>query len=225
MTNILVAGCLGAFLAIFFMASGVTTLCGNLTQFIRFLVQSKPPSLGPWNGRGVGFILGCVFCYGSKIGWYHMIFLPIILIEMEHGDASFWGSIDLCTLVLVSAGICSANILTSQASKSVSKRGLLINLLCGDFIEVAYPFMESSSIVNISGYIGSGVATELLYMSQAKNVLSSAYLPVIISIFLAKDWFSFAFAALSAFVIPFFGMTLQNILYESGLKQSSYKVE
>lgn len=29
--------------------------------------------------------------YGSKIGWYHLIFLPLILLEMESGDPPFLG--------------------------------------------------------------------------------------------------------------------------------------
>ena len=224
MTNILVAGCLGSFLAILFMASGVTFFLGEVTEFIRVLVRSQPPSFGPWNGSGFGFILGCVFCYGSKIGWYHKIFLPIILIEMEHGEASFWGSIDECTLVLVSAGICAANILMSRSSKNVSIRGLMINLLCGDFIEVAYPFMEASSIVNMTGYIASGLATEILYSSGAKNVMSSAYLPFALSIFLAKEWMSFAFAAFAAFSVSFLGMALQNIIHQAGATKVESKV-
>ena len=32
-----------------------------------------------------------VFVYGSKIGWYHLIFLPLILLEMESGDPAFLG--------------------------------------------------------------------------------------------------------------------------------------
>ena len=215
MTNILVAGCLGSFVALSFMASGATFFLGEVTQFIRSVVQSQPPSLGPyWNGSGFGFIIGCVFCYGSKVGWYHKIFLPVILIEMEHGEASFWGSIDECALVLVSAGICAANILTSRSSIEVSRRGLLINLLCGDFIEVAYPFMEASSVVSLGGYIASGLATEILYSSEARNVMSSAYIPVNLSIFLAKEWMSFAFAALTAFAVSFLGMVLQNIMHK-----------
>jgi hypothetical protein len=33
--------------------------------------------------------------YGSKIGWYHLIFLPLILLEMESGGPSFLGALVL----------------------------------------------------------------------------------------------------------------------------------
>ena len=108
------------------------------------------------NGKvpGLGFLIGCLFCYGSKVGYYHEIGLPIILFEMERGNASIFGTIDESTLVLVSAGICSANLSLSKNVKSADvalwKRGLRMNLLCGDFIEAAYPLMERSVIVNFA---------------------------------------------------------------------------
>ena len=64
-------------------------------------------------------------------------------------------------------------------------------MLCGDFIEVAYPFMEAISVVNMAGCIVSVLDTEILYSSEEKNVMSSAYIPVNLSIFLAKECMSF----------------------------------
>ena len=87
-------------------------------------------------------------------------------------------------LVMVLEGICAANIfislfsllLTSSSGStsasfdsnmdnntSVCTRRLLINLLCGDFIEVAIPFMEKSIVVNTIGYLVSGVGGGILY--------------------------------------------------------------
>ena len=73
---------------------------------------------------------------------------------METGEAALCGAIDEATLVCVSAGICLANLIVTpklddqqgtQETLELSRRGLRINLLFGDFIEVAYPFMERSS--------------------------------------------------------------------------------
>mmetsp|Transcript_23410 Transcript_23410/g.34421 ORF Transcript_23410/g.34421 Transcript_23410/m.34421 type:complete len:221 (-) Transcript_23410:68-730(-) len=190
-----------------------------------------------WDGTGIGFFIGCVFCYGSKIGWYHSIFLPLILIEMERGEPSVLGAVDECTLVLVSAGICAANILSGQQNRgeqaggggggnnlnsnvsnqdsSIVHRGLCINLLCGDFIEVAYPYMERSMIVNVASYFASGVATEVLYKEMPDLVLSSAYLPLPLSIWLSQDWQRMGVACLAAFGISFIGALVANMFQRS----------
>ncbi|CBJ32376.1 conserved unknown protein [Ectocarpus siliculosus] len=49
--------------------------------------------------------MGCLMCYGSKIGWYHRVFLPVIVLELARGEGgSIWGAIDLCALCMVAAG-------------------------------------------------------------------------------------------------------------------------
>ena len=55
------------------------------------------------------------FCWGSKYGYYHSICLPLILVEMELGEAALCGSIDEATLVCVSAGICLANLIVTPS--------------------------------------------------------------------------------------------------------------
>jgi hypothetical protein len=131
---------------------------------------------------------------------------------MEHGETSIWGSIDQCALVLVSAGICAANCIMNTRD-NLPKRGLKINLCCGDFIEVAYPYMEESMIVNLSAYVASGVATEILYQTKPTSlVMSSAYLPLPLSIFLAKDHWRISMAMLSTFCITFAGALTSRIL-------------
>lgn len=219
MTNIIVAGFVGSILAVTLHVSGMVQLLSTGTAMIRALVRTTTTK----TISGCGFVFGGIFCYGSKVGWYHSIFLPIILIEMEHGNPSLWGSVDQCVLVMVSAGICAATILTTTTNKNnnnnnnsagvdLPKRGLIINLLCGDFIEVAYPYMEQSKIVNFFAYLASGISTEILYQnSSSAAVSSSAYLPLPISILLAKDHYAISLAMLSAFTISFLGMCLNNI--------------
>ena len=198
----------------------------TVTPYLR-LVTETIRSCIHWsmNGTipGLAFLVGSVFCYGSKVGYYHALCLPVILIEMEHGDASLWGTIDEATLVVVSAGICAANLLLplrnrqrcdgdapDLMSQQLCRRGILINLLFGDFIEAAYPFMEANWIVNVSGYIASGISTELM-AGKSRDVLGLAYLPLPLSVWLANDWKRAWFVYGTAFVVVFVGTLIANI--------------
>ena len=222
MTNIIVAGFVGYIVSLILCITGTVDILSLCTDVIRTLVRN-PPTFGDWDGSGFGFVFGCIFCYGSKVGWYHSIFLPIILIEMERGETSMWGSVDECVLVLVSAGICAANILTSrgtcsnesqsgsESEQSLFQRGLKTNILCGDFIEVAYPSMERCKIVNFAAYLASGISTEILYQSNSGTVMSSAYFPLPLSIFLAHDRYRIILAMFSAFIISFLGVLLSYV--------------
>jgi hypothetical protein len=216
MTNLLLGGGVGALVSVVLVATNLTFLLQSITEICRttlYSIMTRVP--------GTGFILGCAFCYGSKVGWYHKYFLPSILIEMERGDASFLGAVDELTLVLVSAGICLANVICHNSSHKhpgtiPANRGLWINLLCGDFIEAAYPYMEESWFVNLMGYIASGISTEILLHSRQHNqqphvLLSSAYVPVFVSIWLAKEeWQTMAKACTAALGISFIGGIVNN---------------
>ena len=139
----------------------------------------------------------------------HSIFLPIILVEMEIGDASMLGALDFLTLVLVSAGICLGIILTgSTEERSLARRGITTNLLCGDFIEVCYPHMEKHYLVNISGYVASSVSVAVL----TGGCRSSAYMPFPVAIWLANDQKQFLIASTIAFLIPFIA-TISNYYF------------
>lgn len=150
-------------------------------------------------------MLGAMCCYGSKIGWYHSIVLPAILLEMEVGDASILGAIDQLSLVLVSAGICAGTLFASffvvanKCDAALLWRGLAINLLCGDFIEACYPLMDDNPIVRFGGYIASSCSVGLL----SANCRSSAYLPMPFTIWLTNDVRLMSFASAVAFGISF----------------------
>jgi len=214
MTNVILGGGLGSLTSIILHLLQLPTLLAWVTATLRSVLVAGT------NFPGAGFLIGIVFCYGSKVGWYHALFLPLILMEMEIGGASVLGAVDECTLVMVSAGICAGNLSlphTKEASRDFSKRGLCINLSCGDFIEAAYPSMERSNIINTFGYIASGFSTELLYCDYARNgqprapVTSSAYLPLPMSIWLSGDqWKRTALACAMAFGISYLGCLLGN---------------
>ncbi|KAL9185759.1 hypothetical protein ACHAXT_003536 [Thalassiosira profunda] len=171
---------------------------------------------------GLGFLFGCFFVYGSKIGLYHSLFLPAILLEMDSAskgeEASLLGAIDECTLVMVCSGICAANlILPPQGKKSEKKSGggiaslswqaLKTNILCGDFIEAAYPSMERSAMVNGAAYLAAGLSTEVLLQ---RRVLSTAYLPLPLSIWISNDRWGMAIASSVTFAVSFLGTIASN---------------
>jgi len=230
MTNILVGGGVGVLLAASMHLSGLASLLNTLTDTMRWILHefAFDYTIGGvrWQGQGIGFLFGCLFSLGSKIGWYHSVYLPIILLEMERGKPSILGAVDELTLVLVSGGICLANLAVPvgdvNKTASISKRGLFINLLCGDFIEVAYPFMEQNLFINLVAYLASGISTEILFSaSQRSLVLSSAYLPFCLSIYLADDWRRMTIACVAAMGMSFIGAVLGNSWCI--LRQKNYK--
>lgn len=175
---------------------------------------------------GLGFLYGCIFVYGSKIGWYHSLFLPLILIEMDGAsrgeEASLLGAIDECTLVIVCAGICSGNLILPFKQKndnmegnrgsghaSLSWQALKTNIFCGDFIEAAYPSMERSSVINVSSYIAGGLSTEVL---MKRSVLSTAYIPLPIAIWISNDRIGMGLACTIAYVVSFCGTIIANAI-------------
>lgn len=180
---------------------------------------------------GLGFLHGCAFVYGSKVGWYHSALLPAILLEMDSAgageEASLLGAIDECALVMVCAGVCAGNLALPPPSggerkggfaggkargggmSSLSWRALRTNVLCGDFIEAAYPSMERSRIVNGSAYVAAGLSTEILLR---RRVLSTAYLPVFAAIWISNDRWGMGVACSVAFLVSFGGTIAANAI-------------
>lgn len=134
---------------------------------------------------------------------------------MELGDASMFGTLDLLTLVFVCAGICCGIMLTgAESERSLAKRGMTINLLCGDFIEACYPHMERYRLVDLSGYLGSSLSAMMI----SGSCRSSAYLPFPIAIWLADDRMALLAVAIVAFVIPLIGTVLNYFIYVKNSK-------
>lgn len=211
MTNMMTAGGVGMFSAL--LLGPISPFLRGLTFWTRYCIKMTV-STQSWQLRTInGLIWGSFSCYGAKVGWYHSIFLPLVLIEMEEGDASFLGAIDELTLVLVCAGICTANLAMSKMypdsirDTALSRRGLFVNLTCGDFIEVCYPYMEANRIINIGGYLASGVSCAVLVLNATDETTlpkSSAYVPWPLSLWLAgKQWKVMFAASMLSFGISF----------------------
>jgi hypothetical protein len=213
MSNLLTTGLVGVFVATLLVpVAGYLREITHWARTVLILAIVEPRQDEYENLRIIGLaLLGFLFCYGSKVGWYHSLFLPIILIEMELGDASIFGAMDQLTLVLVSAGICAGKYIVGGSDLALVRRGLAINLLCGDFIEACYPFMEEHILINLGGYLASGWSVSML-TSECK---SSAYLPFPIAILLAEDWSQIALASLIAMGIPFVATVVNHFLVKS----------
>ncbi|MFK4997860.1 hypothetical protein ACI2OX_11690 [Bacillus sp. N9] len=61
-----------------------------------------------------GLIAGLLIWPAIIGGIYHAAILPIVLLEMERTGNSFLGAVDMVGLVMVSAGITLANIISPR---------------------------------------------------------------------------------------------------------------
>lgn len=173
----------------------------------------------------LGSGVGAAMAWGSQIGLYHSLFLPLIILEMEHGAPSFLGAVDWCSLCLSSGGIClaawllppppaafprdsSAPAAVTLDPRPLARRGAYINLAFGDFVEAAYPFL-SIPLVKAAYYLAAMASTTLLLTAGAK---SSAYLPFFVSAWLAQPADATP-AALVAFGLPFATTLFVSVLY------------
>lgn len=108
----------------------------------------------------------------------------------------------------------SANTLL-DADSLLARRGLVINLLCGDYVEACHPFLDRDSTLDWAVYLTSFLAGGL-----AAGCLSSAYLPMPFSLFFSNEMIRLTMAAIVAFIVPFSVGAVSNI-YSHRHKQHS----
>lgn len=119
-------------------------------------------------------------------GVYHAAILPIILLEMESTGFSFLGCIDLCSMVMVCAGLQLGNIIAPKkdGDRVTSIPNIIINLGFGTFVEAAYPFMFASKKI-FASVIASATVTGLLI--GMFDVKCTAYVPCFLAPFMSND--------------------------------------
>jgi len=165
-----------------------------------------------------GAIAGVLMNYGARVGWYHEVFLPLILLEMEQGSLSLVGTLDWLTLCIVGAGACAAQLAfplhfggssQTRSDGPLARRGLAFNLLYGDYIEACYPFLERDPYLNAAAYAASACSGALVACAGAR---STAYLPAPLAVWLSDTPAKLAVAAGIAFGIPFAAGSLSNVL-------------
>ena len=151
-----------------------------------------------------GAIAGLLIWPAIIGGVYHAAILPIVLLEMEATGFSFLGAIDMCGLVMVSAGITLANIIfpKDKGDRSVAGSGFLINMGFGTFVEAAYPFMFSDKIVFAGALIAAAVSGAFVGVLGVKG---TAYVPSVVAPALANEGkgLAFAFSMLVAVAVAF----------------------
>ena len=146
-----------------------------------------------------GVIAGLLIWPAIMCGMYHAAILPIIMLEMEKTGSSFLGAIDMVGLVMVSAGITLANVVSPRRKddRALAVPGLFINLVFGTFVEAAYPFMFSDKMVMIGAILSAGVGG---FFVGYFNVHGTAYVPCLAAPALSNNWLGFIISmAASAF--------------------------
>lgn len=164
-----------------------------------------------FNSILAGAVAGFCIWFAIIGGVYHAAILPIVLLEMENTGYSFLGSIDMCGLVMVCAGIMLANIIApkQKGDAAVALPGLLINVCFGTFVEAAYPFMFSSKKVFASAIAAATLSGAFVGFFDVK---ATAYVPAFVAPTLANDnkWLAFIVCMLVALVAAFILTAISN---------------
>ena len=133
-----------------------------------------------------GLLAGVLIWPAIIGGVYHAAILPIVLLEMEMTGSSFLGAIDMCGLVMVSAGITLANVVAprQRSDATAALPGFIINVAFGTFVEAAYPFMFSSKLVFAAALISAGVSGMFVGLFDVRG---TAYVPSVMAPLMANE--------------------------------------
>lgn len=188
----LIAGLVGMMLI-----APITAWAGNAIKLaIDWALDYNPVLAGGLAGFAIWFaILG---------GVYHAAILPIILLEMESTGFSFLGAIDLCGLIMVTAGLNLANIVfpKQKSDRIACIPNLIINLAFGTFAEASYPFMFADKKV-FGAVICSATLSGILI--GFLNVKCTAYVPFFVAPLMSNG-------AIKAIICILFSMAITFIL-------------
>lgn len=158
---------LAAGLLVFFFLAPLALYLGNgVRGVINWALEINAPLCG--------LIAGLLIWPAIMAGVYHAAILPIALFEMEKYGFSFLGAVDMCSLVMVSAGITLANIIAPRqfSERPAASVGFFINMVFGTYVEAAYPFMLSSKALFAAALAAAGLGGLTVGIF---NVKSTAY--------------------------------------------------
>ncbi|MDR1930956.1 MAG: hypothetical protein LBQ44_10070 [Treponema sp.] len=160
------SGLAAGLLVFFFIAPAALALGNGVRAVIDWALAVNAPLCG--------LIAGLLIWPAIMAGVYHAAILPIALLEMEEYGFSFLGAVDMCSLVMVSAGITLANILRPRqpGERPAASMGFFINMVFGTYVEAAYPFMLSSKILFAAALAAAGLGGLTVGIF---NVKSTAY--------------------------------------------------
>ncbi|MCW4459244.1 hypothetical protein [Microbacterium sp. MPKO10] len=139
-------------------------------------------------------------------GVYHSVILPLVLLEMGEKGYSFFGAIDMVSLVMVSLGITLANVIVPRTSgeRALAGSGAAVNFFFGTFVEASYPFMFGDKRVFAIALIAATGGGAVVGLTGAE---ATAYLPAVVAPFVSTTAIGMTVSMLVAFGIAF-GLTL-----------------
>ena len=198
-----ISGLTSGFIIYFLLAPFTLYLGNGIRSTIEAALEFNPVLAGSLAG---------VLIWPAIIGGvYHAAILPIVLLEMEQTGSSFLGAIDMTGLVMVSAGITLANILSprKKSETDIALPGFLINMGFGTFVEAAYPFMFSDKLVFGGAMLSGAISGAFVGML---GVRGTAYVPSFSAPFLSNNAFGFAISMGVALISSFLFTLLANKL-------------
>lgn len=158
-----------------------------------------------------GALAGLIMWPAIIGGVYHAAILPLVLLEMSEKGHSFFGAVDMVSLVMVAFGITLANVVRPRTSgeRALAGSGAAVNFFFGTFVEAAYPFMFGDK--RIFG-IAIGAATVGGAVAGAFKAEATAYLPAFVAPTVANTPFGLTLAMVVAAGLAFAGTYVVNVV-------------
>lgn len=203
--NIVAGGLAGLFagLIVFFLLAPITAWLG---VFVKDAIEA----LVAFNPLLAGAVAGLAMWPAIMFGIYHSVILPLVLLEMSEKGHSFFGAVDMTSLVMVSLGITLANVVRPRTSgeRALAVSGGSINFFFGTFVEAAYPFMFADRKVFASALIAATIGGAVVGLTGSE---ATAYLPAITAPFVSTNVLGFTLAMLAAAGSAFVLTLLANL--------------
>jgi len=189
---------------------------------VHFALAPFTSLLGDWVKSGIesavdfspllaGALAGLVIWPAIIGGVYHSVILPLVLLEMGEKGHSFFGAIDMVSLVMVSFGITLANVVRSRTSgeRALAGSGSAVNVFFGTFVEASYPFMFGDRRVLAIALVAATAGGSVVGITGAE---ASAYLPAFVAPFISTTAWGMTLAMAVAFVLAFGATLLVNVM-------------
>jgi hypothetical protein len=200
------------------VAGGLSGLVGGLVVFLLLApvtnavgegVKGAIEALVAFNPLLAGALAGLVMWPAIMGGVYHAVILPLVLLEMGEKGHSFFGAVDMVSLVMVSLGITLANVVRPRTSgeRALAASGAAVNFGFGTFVEASYPFLFADRKV-FGVALGSAALGGLVV--GATGAEATAYLPAVVAPFVATDTVGMVLSMLVGCVVPFVAVLAIN---------------
>lgn len=159
-----------------------------------------------------GALAGIVIWPAIIGGVYHSVILPLVLIEMSDKGHSFFGAIDMVSLVMVSLGITLANVIKSRTTgeRALAGTGAAVNFFFGTFVESSYPFMFGDKKVFGIALLSATAGGTVVGLTGAQ---ASAYLPAVVSPFISTTALGMIASMVTALGLAFVLTFAVNMAY------------